>query len=70
MGEEIGDGEIVRAMVTGIFQANQLLPDAGQGKTNDPGLWQGREDAAHYAQAALIGLRNAGFEVVRRDQDA
>jgi hypothetical protein len=63
--DHIEDQErILRAMIDEIHAARVSNPDAGNGTQHDR-IWVAKEDAAFLAQAALRGLRAAGFRIVR-----
>ncbi|HEX8193517.1 MAG TPA: hypothetical protein VF552_11535 [Allosphingosinicella sp.] len=55
---------ILRAMIDAIHAARINYPDAGDGTQHDR-IWVAKEDAAFLAQAALGGLKAAGFRIVR-----
>jgi hypothetical protein len=57
--------EILRAMANAIIHQNKLLPETAGGRRADHRLLIGQEDAGRHARAARVGLRNAGFKIVR-----
>ena len=63
----MSDETIIGVMRDGIFRANQLAPNFNPVKAGEPGVWIPMEDATKFAHAALLRLRQEGFDVVRTD---
>jgi hypothetical protein len=68
-GGNMHENEILQIMQEAIQTADIYHPDVPGGAQHDA-IYRSQEESQHLALAAIIALRNAGFEIVKVKTDA